>query len=219
MSTIGDTGAELFIEHGIPWLGKQAFKQGRYFTSEFLRQPKYQKKIANKAKQLSHKGLDYAIDTLSKDLLNKASNKLRPKALKSGGNTDYSDWYPMEIYTDVTDPTNPLYKSGSGYGRGLDIHKMIGKLPRPKAGFTPSKYKYMGPYNPLDKQLEYDKNTGEVIKWHVQPYNKVDQIAAHHDICYDMGKSKGDCDKKKWLNHLIKYLMEKCLNGGRQLDF
>jgi len=52
----------------------------------------------------------------------------------------------------------------------------------------------MGPYNPLEKQLEYDKNTGEVTKCHVQPYNKVDEIAAYHDICYDMGKNKGDCD-------------------------
>ena len=81
-------------------------------------------------------------------------------------------------------------------GGNIDIHEMIGKLPRPKAGWTPSKYKYMGAYNPLDKQLEYDKNTGEVTKWHVQPYNKVDEISAHHDICYDMGKNKGDCDKK-----------------------
>ena len=54
----------------------------------------------------------------------------------------------------------------------------------------------MGPYNPLDQQLEYNKDTGEVTKWHVKPKNKVDKIAAHHDICYDMGKSKGDCDKE-----------------------
>ena len=33
----------------------------------------------------------------------------------------------------------------SRFGSGLDIHKVIGKLPRPKASFTPSKYKYMGP--------------------------------------------------------------------------
>ena len=32
-----------------------------------------------------------------------------------------------------------------GFGIGLDIHKVIGKIPPPKAGFTPSKYKYMGP--------------------------------------------------------------------------
>ena len=80
-------------------------------------------------------------------------------------------------------------------GGSLDIHKLIGKIPRPKAGWTPGKYKYMGAYNPLDKQLEYDKNTGEVTKWHVQPYNEVDRISAHHDICYDMGKNKNECDK------------------------
>ena len=54
----------------------------------------------------------------------------------------------------------------------------------------------MGPYNPLEKQLKYDPETGEVTEWYVQPYNKVDEIAAHHDICYDMGKDKGDCDRR-----------------------
>ena len=53
----------------------------------------------------------------------------------------------------------------------------------------------MGPYNPLDKQLQYDPKTGEVLKWNVKPKNKVDEIAAHHDICYDMGKDKGECDR------------------------
>ena len=87
---------------------------------------------------------------------------------------------------------NPLLSFGSG----VDIHKWIGKLPHPKAGWTPGKYKYMGPYNPLDKQLSYDPNTGEVTEWKVKPYNKVDEIAAYHDICYDMGKNKGDCDRE-----------------------
>ena len=103
MSTLGDTGAELFIQHGIPWLAKKAVQQGRYFGSELLRQPRYQKMITNKAKQLSHKSLDYALDTLSKDLLNKASDKLRPKNMKKGGRI--ADWYPMEMYTDTSDPT------------------------------------------------------------------------------------------------------------------
>ena len=26
----------------------------------------------------------------------------------------------------------------------IDVHRLIGKLPPPKAGYTPSKYKYMG---------------------------------------------------------------------------
>ena len=34
---------------------------------------------------------------------------------------------------------------------------------------VPFNYKYMGPFNPLEKQLEYDKNTGKVTKGHVQP--------------------------------------------------
>ena len=42
---------------------------------------------------------------------------------------------------------------------GLDIHKLIGRLPKPKGGWTLPGYKYMGPYNPLDKQLEYDKSS------------------------------------------------------------
>ena len=87
---------------------------------------------------------------------------------------------------------NPLLSFGSG----VDIHKWIGKLPRPKAGWTPGNYKYMGPYNPLDKQLSYDPNTGKVTEWKVKPYNKVDEIAAYHDICYDMGRNKGDCDRE-----------------------
>lgn len=26
-----------------------------------------------------------------------------------------------------------------GYGRGLDVHKLVGKIPAPKAGWTPGK--------------------------------------------------------------------------------
>ena len=81
-------------------------------------------------------------------------------------------------------------------GGKLDIHSLIGKLPKPKAGWTPTNYKYMGPFNPLDKQLEYDPETGEITRWMVPPYNKVDEISAHHDVCYSMGKNKNECDKK-----------------------
>ena len=60
-------------------------------------------------------------------------------------------------------------------GGGIDVHKWIGKLPRPKAGWSPGKYKYMGPYTPLDQQLSYNPETGEVTEWEVKPYNKVDE--------------------------------------------
>ena len=84
LDTVGDTAAEAFIEHGVPWLAKQGVRQGRYFASEFLREPEYQKKIANKAKPLARKAVNYTIDASVGDLLNKASNKLRPKDMIPG---------------------------------------------------------------------------------------------------------------------------------------
>ena len=78
----------------------------------------------------------------------------------------------------------------------MDIHKLIGKLPRPEKGFTLPRHKYTGPYNPLDKQLdEHDQPlSGQ------EPYNAVDEISMKHDICYrDVGNSKAGkhaCDDK-----------------------
>ena len=60
-------------------------------------------------------------------------------------------------------------------------------------------------------------NTGEVTKWHVQPYNKVDEIAAHHDICYDVGKNKGECDNVKWLSQMDEILMDQMPKWGQTI--
>ena len=76
----------------------------------------------------------------------------------------------------------------------MDIHKVIGKLPRPKKGFVLPYHKYTGPYNPLDKQLdEFDQpHPGQ------EPYNAVDAISMRHDICYrdngDTKEGKHACD-------------------------
>ena len=139
---------------------------GRYYGSEALRNPKLQKKA-----------IDCALDKLSPMILNVGSQALD------------------QLSTKIRPKKNYKTKRKDLDGGALDIHKAIGKLPRPKAGFIPGKYKYMGPYNPLDQQLECNKDTGEITKWHVKPYNKVDEIAAYHDVCYDMGKNKSDCDK------------------------
>ena len=82
--TVGNTAAEAFFEYGVPYLAKQGVRQGRYFASEFLREPEYQKKLANKAKPIARKAVNYTIDALSGDLLNKASNRLRPKDMIPG---------------------------------------------------------------------------------------------------------------------------------------
>ena len=78
---------------------------------------------------MQKKALDYALDKAkpffqktTSDMLNQLSTKVRPN---------------IKYKTDRKDLD----------GSGLDIHKMIGKLPKPKGGWTPGNYKYMGPYN------------------------------------------------------------------------
>ena len=165
MSSVGDTAAEFFISKGLPYLAKKGTEAGRYYVSEFMRDPKLQKKAID----WGIKKATPVIQKVGSEAINQLSTKVRPN-------------YKYE--TDRMDLDARMYKGGA-----IDIHKAIGKIPKPKAGWTSGKYKYMGPHNPLDKQLEYVKNTGRV-----QPYNKVDETAAHHDICYNMGKNKGDCD-------------------------
>ena len=128
-------------------MAKKTVEMGRYGGSELMRNKKLQKKAIN-----------YEI------------NKLTPFIQESVGSA------MDELSTKVR--PNKKYKTDRPEldGIGIDIHKWIGKLPRPKAGFTPGKYKYMGAYNPFDKQLEYDPETGEVLKWKVLPHNKVDEI-------------------------------------------
>ena len=164
--TVVDTAADAFVHHGIPWLAKKSVEMGRCGASEIMRNKNRQKKAVN-----------YGI------------NKLTPLVQDSVGTA------MDELSTKVR--PNIKYKTDRPEldGKGIDNHKWIGKLPRPKAGFTPTKYKYKGPYNPLEQQLNYNPETGEVTEWKVKPYNKVDEIAAYHDICDNMGKNKGDCDR------------------------
>ena len=50
----------------------------------------------------------------------------------------------------------------------IDIYKAIGKLPIiPKRGFVLPNMHYCGVYNPLNKQLVYDKN-GNILKLHTK---------------------------------------------------
>ena len=143
-------------------------------------------------------------DKVAKGVVNKAirAEKKHQDFVKSGKRQHFvNSWeavkklgYKHNYFTFYLSLTKkPL---GWTMGSGVDIHKWIGKLPKPKAGWTPGKYKYMGPYNPLDEQLSYDPNTEKVTEWRVKPYNKVDEIAAYHDICYDMGRPKNECDRE-----------------------
>ena len=79
----------------------------------------------------------------------------------------------------------------------IDIHKAIGKLPFiSKKGFVPPKYIFLGPYNPLDDQIDYDKRLGTIHKIHVKPKNLLDRTAMLHDVCYATGRDKNECDRE-----------------------
>ena len=74
----------------------------------------------------------------------------------------------------------------------LDIHKAIGKLPIiPKRGFVLPNMHYCGAYNPLHKQLIYDKN-GNILRYMQKPSGKTDKICAQHDVDYNLSKSLKD---------------------------
>ena len=42
-------------------------------------------------------------------------------------------------------------------------------------------YKYLGPYNNLDRQMLYDKQSGDILKYYDKPKNILDKIASKHD--------------------------------------
>ena len=85
-------------------------------------------------------------------------------------------------------------------GGSVDIQKAIGKLPKPKGGFTISGHKYTGPYNDLENQLKYNPKTGKILEIYDPPTGKTDAIAMQHDVdysvCKDDRKCKNEADRK-----------------------
>ena len=78
----------------------------------------------------------------------------------------------------------------------IDIHALLEKNPITKKMLQPKfGYKFLGPYNPLDIQLLYDKQSGDIVKYCDKPKNILDKIASRHDSCYAVGKNKNDCDR------------------------
>ena len=125
--------------------GKKAAEMGRFFASEWLREPGAQQMLINKATPFLKSG----IDQLSTAIRPKRNYKTNRKDLDGAGlfsNLAYG-WH---------------YAPWTRKGGNIDIHKAIGKLPKPKSGFTLPGHKYTGPYNPLDQQLRFDPETGKI---------------------------------------------------------
>ena len=144
---------------------------GRYYGSEALRNPKLQKKA-----------IDYALDKLNpmiqnvgSQALDQLSTKIRPKKNYKTNRKDLD-------------------------GGALDIHKAIGKLPRPAGGWTLPGHKNTGPYNDLENQVRYNPQTGEILEIYDQPTGPTDAVAMQHDVdysvCGDNRKCKNKADRK-----------------------
>ena len=131
--TVVGTAVDGFVNYGLPWMGKKAVEMGRYGASELMRNKNLQKKAVN-----------YGV------------NKLTPFIQDSVGSA-------MDQLSTKVRPKNK-YKTDRPEldGRGIDIHKHIGKLPKPKGGWTLPGHKYTGPYNDLENQVRYNPETGEI---------------------------------------------------------
>ena len=162
--------------------GKKAAEMGRFFASEWLREPGAQQMLVNKATPFLKSG----IDQLSTAIRPKKAYLTNRKDLDGSGllsnlayGFNYAPW------------TRPPKK-----GRGVDIHKAIGKLPKPQKGWTLPGHNYTGPYNPLEEQLRYDPTTGEILEFYVNPTGKTDAVAAQHDVDYSVCGNDRKCKNK-----------------------
>ena len=123
---------------------KKAAEMGRFFASEWLREPGAQQMLIGKVNPFLKKGID------------QLSTAIRPKKIIK---QTEKIWMEVEFlaicFMDLTMPrgTNPVGRGAQRpqqKGKGVDIHKAIGKLPKPKGGWTLPGHNYTGPYNPLE---------------------------------------------------------------------
>ena len=86
-----------------------------------------------------------------------------------------------------------------GWGAGIDIHKAILKV-APSKGFTLPGHKYTGPGNPLESQLKYDPQTGEILEIYEQPTGRTDAVSMQHDVDYSVCANKPKNEQVKCKN-------------------
>ena len=84
-------------------------------------------------------------------------------------------------------------------GKGLDIHNAILKI-APKKGFVMPGHRYTGPGNPLEKQVKWDPNSGQILEIYQQPTGKTDAVSMQHDVDYSVCGNKPSKDQVKCKN-------------------
>ena len=74
-------------------------------------------------------------------------------------------------------------------GGAIDIHKQILKV-APRKSFVLPGHNYTRPGNPLESQLKYDRETGEILEVYEQPTGRTDAVSMQHDVDYSVCVNK-----------------------------
>ena len=178
LSSIGEMAVEGAIK-AAPYVAKTAFNTARDVSSHFMRDPKLQQKAINYALK---KGRPL-IDEAGSAVINKLADAVSTEGFIKGK------------------------YARKNSGGAVDIHKAIGKLPKPKGGWTLPGHRYTGPYNDLDRQVRFDPKTGEILEIYDPPTGKTDAIAMQHDVDYSV------CGDNKKCKHLADRKMVKSLDA------
>ena len=110
----------------------------------------------------------------------------------------YKDEYKKAKANGYSKSYNTFVKE-MGWGAGIDIHKAILKV-APRKGFTLPGHKYTGPGNPLESQLKYDPQTGEILEIYEQPTGRTDAVSMQHDVDYSVCANKPKNEQVKCKN-------------------
>ena len=74
-------------------------------------------------------------------------------------------------------------------GGAIDIHKQVLKV-APRKGFVLPGHNYTRPGNPLESQLKYDPETGEILEIYEQPTGRTDAVSMQQDVDYSVCGNK-----------------------------
>ena len=152
-------------------MGKTAVDMGRYGASELIRNKNLQKKAVSYGISKLTPFIQDSVGTAMDEL----STKVRPE---------------KKYKTDRPELD----------GKGIDVHKWIGKLPKPKAGWTLPGHKYTGPYNDLENQVSYNPETGEILEIDGQPTGSTDAVSMQHDVDYSVCGNKPKSEQVRCKN-------------------
>ena len=130
---------------------------------------------------LGRKGVSNAVKSnFAKQTIKNVANKYLDQALDS-------------FTSDLSKKLDPVSRGA------IDIHKAILKV-APKKGFVMPGHRYTGPGNPLEQQLRYDPNTGQILEIYQQPTGRTDAVSMQHDVDYTVCGNKSKSNQVKCKN-------------------